>query len=628
MFYSDTLLSKTGPLARVWLASNMERKLSKKDCLQSDLSDSIHVMVDQGSAPMALRLSGQLLLGVVRIYSRKARYLLEDCNEALLKIKMAFRPGNVDLPADQSHTANPTTLMLPDVLTEMDLLAPMPDPELLFAEPEVGRGGLADATLDWGTQTMLTSSIEHRSESTVLPMDDLDLDLGEDERSIEIGRRESRVLTDYPADESMKLYDDNLDLDLGEEPTITEHEHAPERLPEMDVDMEDIGMEPETTLGLGDLPELVADTGAEPGLATSAEPEPRERESLSPLSDMRPSVERNLEAAFNETTVSMFEPAVEEEESLQEAAARVKRRKVLRQDADTEIHSSQIRAQQTDRSKILKAASFLPRDPMLLALMNLQKSGGFISSILGDGRALAWAPELRDVLSVAVVKRSGDLKRKRDSGERGAPAEEPVSRQQTPRLEFEEEPTLHSPPRDLGLDTTEDLPGPVEELPSDLGVHAPSVTGNGDDGPGHALEEEMGAPHTPPADFDETTMPLLHPEDDGPISQGTRHAVHLLRDHFGPGGADSAEERRAVSVLFQDLLPERRTSKSDATRLFFEVLVLATKDAVKVEQDRKVLGGPIRIRGKRGLWGAWAEEKTGGETETQREDQEQEATNA
>lgn len=39
---------------------------------------------------MALRLSGQLLLGVVRIYSRKAKYLLDDCNEALLKIKMVW----------------------------------------------------------------------------------------------------------------------------------------------------------------------------------------------------------------------------------------------------------------------------------------------------------------------------------------------------------------------------------------------------------------------------------------------------------------------------------------------------------------------------------------------------------
>ena len=39
---------------------------------------------------MALRLSGQLLLGVVRIYSRKARYLLDDCNEALMKLKMVW----------------------------------------------------------------------------------------------------------------------------------------------------------------------------------------------------------------------------------------------------------------------------------------------------------------------------------------------------------------------------------------------------------------------------------------------------------------------------------------------------------------------------------------------------------
>ena len=41
---------------------------------------------------MALRLSGQLLLGVVRIYSRKAKYLLDDCNEAILKIKMVCLP--------------------------------------------------------------------------------------------------------------------------------------------------------------------------------------------------------------------------------------------------------------------------------------------------------------------------------------------------------------------------------------------------------------------------------------------------------------------------------------------------------------------------------------------------------
>lgn len=88
MFYSETLLSKTGPLARVWLSANLERKLSKTHILQSNIESSVSAIVDQGQAPLALRLSGQLLLGVVRIYSRKARYLLDDCNEAILKIKM------------------------------------------------------------------------------------------------------------------------------------------------------------------------------------------------------------------------------------------------------------------------------------------------------------------------------------------------------------------------------------------------------------------------------------------------------------------------------------------------------------------------------------------------------------
>lgn len=88
MFYSETLLSKTGPLARVWLSANLERKVNRSQILQSNIQDSVNAIVDQGQAPLALRLSGQLLLGVVRIYSRKARYLLDDCNEALHKIKM------------------------------------------------------------------------------------------------------------------------------------------------------------------------------------------------------------------------------------------------------------------------------------------------------------------------------------------------------------------------------------------------------------------------------------------------------------------------------------------------------------------------------------------------------------
>jgi cohesin complex subunit SCC1 len=99
MFYSEIILSKKvpplrshilthqGPLAKVWLAAH-ERKLTKAQLLQTSITRSTQAIVEQDEAPLALRLSGQLLLGVVRIYSRKARYLLDDCNEALMKIKL------------------------------------------------------------------------------------------------------------------------------------------------------------------------------------------------------------------------------------------------------------------------------------------------------------------------------------------------------------------------------------------------------------------------------------------------------------------------------------------------------------------------------------------------------------
>ncbi|KAL5485109.1 MCD1 [Sanghuangporus weigelae] len=123
MFYSEAILARRGPLAKVWLAAHMERKLSKTQTLQTDIQESVGAIMGGEVEVMALRLSGQLLLGVVRIYSRKAKYLLDDCNEALLKIKMAFRPGIVDMTEDQL-AVNKNTITLQENNIDLDLLLP------------------------------------------------------------------------------------------------------------------------------------------------------------------------------------------------------------------------------------------------------------------------------------------------------------------------------------------------------------------------------------------------------------------------------------------------------------------------------------------------------------------------
>lgn len=125
MFYSESLLAKTGPLARVWLASNFERKLNKQNILSSNLENNVKDIIGQGQAPMALRLSGQLLLGVVRIYSRKARYLLEDCSDALLKIKVVSRLHAETLRTRANSACRPSDLAMSTFLVTKHTL-PLP----------------------------------------------------------------------------------------------------------------------------------------------------------------------------------------------------------------------------------------------------------------------------------------------------------------------------------------------------------------------------------------------------------------------------------------------------------------------------------------------------------------------
>ncbi|KAJ1826527.1 sister chromatid cohesion protein 1 [Coemansia sp. RSA 2599] len=124
MFYAEAILSKKGPLAKVWLAAHLERKLTKAQLIQANIPGSVGAIIGQDQGPpLALRLSGQLLLGVSRIYARKARYLLEDCNDALIRIKMAFRPGAADITSDSMVAAH-GAITLPEALTEFDVLLP------------------------------------------------------------------------------------------------------------------------------------------------------------------------------------------------------------------------------------------------------------------------------------------------------------------------------------------------------------------------------------------------------------------------------------------------------------------------------------------------------------------------
>lgn len=118
MFYTHVLMSKRGPLAKIWLAAHWEKKLTKAHVFECNLEITIEKILSP-KVKIALRTSGHLLLGAVRIYNRKAKYLLADCSEAFLKMKMTFRPGLVDLPKE-NFKASYNAITLPEEFHDFD----------------------------------------------------------------------------------------------------------------------------------------------------------------------------------------------------------------------------------------------------------------------------------------------------------------------------------------------------------------------------------------------------------------------------------------------------------------------------------------------------------------------------
>ena len=509
---------------------------------------------------------------------------------------------------------NPATLTVMDKIS--DPMMPDLDPSLLDFRPiDIDFGAKKDDPLSWTSQVLSDPlSIEIGRNQPEQPPEyedsdmDIDLDLDVDEPpSIEIGRNvpPPRSLEHNLLGEESQFLDGNmLGLDFGDDACA--HTRLSSAVPSLEPDEPQAignGVMIHEESGLFDMP-----MDDQIGLLDTRPDLRAQRESQSPLSSVRLSV------------VDNFDDNGENEESSVHQPHRAKKRKIIQADKNTTMPRSQMKQQEADRSAILKPVSLLSRNPLLFNLMTMQRNGGFVSQIMGDGRAKGWAPELRGILSIEVIRKSGVLKRKRASGSNDTHGDVVQSEDDDqPRLEIPEDDNIDLPQQGLEGADDEILP-PSEEvyLPANEDPQPEDRTINS------RVSSRQGSPVslTSPEreSFDDTTAPLLHPIEQGAVSLGTQHAVHLLRDRFGSAGLGSQQSQKKTSILFQEMLPEKKTTKADATKMFFEVLVLATKDAVKVEQSTNQLDGPIRIRGKRGLWGDWAEREAGGEIAQQSED--------
>uniref|UniRef100_A0A0K0EQI9 Double-strand-break repair protein rad21 homolog n=1 Tax=Strongyloides stercoralis TaxID=6248 RepID=A0A0K0EQI9_STRER len=146
MFYTQFMLAKKGPLAKVWLAAHWEKKLSKAQVYETDVVDVVNEIM-QPKVKMALRTTGHLLLGVVRIYSRKTKYLLADCNEAFLKIKMSFKSGEEERMMSEISSVSGVSASLPEVMQDFDITIPEFSEYDLQKQMRINQSRIDDITL-------------------------------------------------------------------------------------------------------------------------------------------------------------------------------------------------------------------------------------------------------------------------------------------------------------------------------------------------------------------------------------------------------------------------------------------------------------------------------------------------
>ncbi|XP_031274096.1 sister chromatid cohesion 1 protein 1-like [Pistacia vera] len=82
MFFSQQLLARKASMGQIWMAATMRAKMNRKKLEKLNIIQICEEILNP-PVPLALRLSGILMGGVVIVYERKVKLLYDDVNRLL-----------------------------------------------------------------------------------------------------------------------------------------------------------------------------------------------------------------------------------------------------------------------------------------------------------------------------------------------------------------------------------------------------------------------------------------------------------------------------------------------------------------------------------------------------------------
>ena len=303
-----------------------------------------------------------------------------------------------------------------------------------------------------------------------------------------------------------------------------------------------------------------------------------------------------------------------------DAAPKVRRPRMLQADEELELADEEFAAPNED-SSILTDSHFLPSDPELVRLRSIaaDPASHFLPTVKIGGNNMIYAgpedlaPELAELFAFPT----NVLRRNREQDEVGPLSKRP----RTAGTEAEEgRRGSMFPPSEYGYDV-----GPADQT-------FDTIMPGGDDFAGdfYQPDQEMTAPATPrkqasiaPSRAESIAQAIQFGDDtDHPLAMFDPRRSESQSVHETPTKSVTSSEARggyskntgmAMGLLRKELeaIEEEdkvvdfdkiadRASKRAASAFFFEMLVLGTKDCVKIQQDTPFEG--IKIRSKPALF--------------------------
>ncbi|KAJ8273353.1 hypothetical protein GJAV_G00100660 [Gymnothorax javanicus] len=623
MFYAHFVLSKRGPLAKIWLAAHWDKKLTKAHVFECNLESSVESIISP-KVKMALRTSGHLLLGVVRIYHRKAKYLLADCNEAFIKIKMAFRPGVVDLPEENREAAY-NAITLPEEFHDFD--QPLPDLDDIDVAQQftLNQSRVEEITM---REEVANLSLLQDNDFADFGMDDREMMREESAFEVDIihGASASNLLLEpepgsgQMAEKSNHLeYDDQYKDDFGDN-----HMESTEggMLVDKLLSNEDGG-------GIFDDPPAITESVMMPQDHGDEEddfdnlspggPDSPDSGPVEPLPTMTDQTEQTT-LVHNEEEAFALEPI---DITVKETKAKRKRKLIV--DSVKELDSKTIRAQLSDYSDIVTTLDLAPPTKKLM----MWKETGGVEKLFSLPAQPLWNSRLLKMFTRCLTPLVPDELRKRKKGGEADSLDEFLKDLENPEVPREEvlpqqrdiiDQTIVEEPSALQASAMESSRTTLDEsvMPPPSSQHG--VKRKAQDGepalPMGALEPqaERSAPTQPQLDMNQVELPpeevpnisQLIPELDllGEKGKGKdKDDEEEEEEEEGQGGDQDQEERRwnkrtqqmlhglqrvmaktgAESISLLELC--RNNNKKQAAAKFYSFLVLKKQQAIELSQS-------------------------------------------